>query len=94
MYPVNLVSLSTKAILLAFEAQTVMALRLMAISGLIPQKTGENNRMVAEKLPALSKANVAASKAIMAGKRPDQVISAALAPISRKVRANRKRLMK
>jgi hypothetical protein len=94
MYPVNLISLSTNAVLLAFEAQTVMALRLMAMAGLIPQKAGENTRMVSEKLSAMNKANAAASKAIMAGKSPDQVISAAMAPLSRKVRANRKRLMK
>lgn len=93
MYPVHLFVLTSNTILLALEAQTVITLRLMAMGGVIPQKAGENNRMIAEKLPALNKAHLAAGKAIMAGKRPDQVMSAALAPLSRKVRANRKRLM-
>ncbi|QFT58780.1 hypothetical protein FIU94_08075 [Sulfitobacter sp. THAF37] len=94
MYPLHWLTLSTNTVLLALEAQTVMTLRLMAIGGLIPQKSGENDRMVAEKLPALTKSGIAAGKAMMKGQRPDQVMSAALTPLRRRVRANRKRLMK
>ncbi|MGC1506109.1 MAG: antifreeze protein [Sulfitobacter sp.] len=76
------------------ESQTVMTLRLLAMSGAIPAKHGENERMVDEKAPAMAKAFAAASKAMMQGARPDQIMSAALAPVSKRVTSNRKRLMK
>ncbi len=94
MTPFTLMSLWANAAALLTESHTVISLRLMAISGLIPQSPGENERMVAEKLPALTKSHAAAGQALMAGQRFDQVMEAALAPLSSKVRANRKRLMK
>jgi hypothetical protein len=76
------------------ETQTVMALRLMGMSGITPHSPDENLRMVTEKGPALVKSYTEATKAAMQGKRPDQVMNAAMEPLSSKVRANRKRLMK
>jgi hypothetical protein len=48
--------------------------------------------MMAEKGPAMTKAYMAATEAMMKGQRPDQVMQAAMKPVSRKVRSNRKRL--
>ena len=78
----------------AMEAQAVIALRVLGMVGVLPAHRGENERMVAEKLPALIKANAAASQAIMTGKRPDQILSAWQSPLSRRMRANRRRLMR
>jgi len=94
MNPLSLLSLHSQIAALMLETQTVMALRIMGMSGTIPAQRGENARMVTEKGPALIKAYAAGAKAVMAGKQPDQIFSAAMAPLSRKVRANRKRLMK
>jgi hypothetical protein len=94
MNPYALFTLQTRFATLAFEAQTVMALRLMAMAGFLPARAGENDRMWSEKGPAMAKAMTAGATAALAGKRPDQIASAAMAPISRRVKANRRRLMK
>ncbi|MGC1497170.1 MAG: antifreeze protein [Sulfitobacter sp.] len=78
---------------LMLDTQTVMTLRLMGVSGAIPARRGEND-MVAEKAPAMVDAFTAGAKAAMAGNTPDQIMSAAIKPLSQKVRANRKRLTK
>ena len=78
----------------ALEAQSVIALRTLGIIGVLPAHHGENERMVAEKLPALIKANAAAGRAAMSGKRPDQILSAWQSPLSRRMRANRRRLLR
>ena len=94
MNPLAFFSLQTQVTELMVDTQTVMTLRLMGMSGAIPARHGENDRMVAEKGPAMADAYAAGAKAMMAGSTPDQVMSAAMAPLSKKVRANRKRLMK
>ncbi|MDF3414488.1 antifreeze protein [Sulfitobacter sp. M57] len=94
MFPSDLFSLQLKLTTLMAETQTVMALRLMGMSGAIPAKRGENQRMVDEKGPAMAKAFAAANKAMLEGRRPDQIMTAAIAPVSRRVTSNRKRLMK
>lgn len=94
MYPSELFSLQLKMTTLMAETQTVMALRLMAMSGAIPAKRGENERMFDEKAPAMAQAFAAATDAMMQGARPDQIMSAAIAPVSKRVTSNRKRLMK
>lgn len=94
MFPNDLFSLQLKMTILMVETQTVMALRLMGMSGAIPAKHGENERMVDEKGPAMAKAFAAGTKAMMQGKRPDQIMSAAMVPVSKRVTSNRKRLMK
>ena len=50
--------------------------------------------MMNEKGPAMFKAYQAATQAAIAGGRPDQILTAAMVPVSKKVRANRRRLMK
>jgi hypothetical protein len=94
MNPFAMLNLQAQMTALALDTQAVMALRLMAMSGAIPARRGENDRMVNEKAPAMADAYAAATKAVMAGKSPDMIISAAIAPLTKKVRANRKRLMK
>ncbi|MGJ8628095.1 MAG: antifreeze protein [Sulfitobacter sp.] len=94
MNPLALLSLQSQMTELMLNTQTVITLRLLGMSGAIPAPRGENDRMVTEKAPAMVKAYAAGAKAVMSGSTPDQIISAAMAPLSQKVRANRKRLMK
>ena len=94
MNPFAMLNLQTQMTELMLDTQTVMTLRLMGMSGAIPARRGENNRMVAEKAPAMADAYAAGAKAAMAGNTPDQIMSAVMAPLGKKVRANRKRLMK
>lgn len=74
------------------EAQTVIALRLAGLAGLWPVRRSEGLRMWTEKPGAFFEAGGAAARALMAGKRPDQVAEAALRPLRHKVRANSRRL--
>ncbi|MGB3243564.1 MAG: antifreeze protein [Sulfitobacter sp.] len=94
MTPLNLLSLNMQMTTMLVEAQSVVTLRMLGMGGAIPAPAGENERMIKEKPVAMVDAFSAAAKAVMAGKRPDQIMSAAIAPMGRKVRANRKRLMK
>jgi len=94
MTPFTFFALQSQFAALAVETQIVMSLRLMAMAGALPARPGENNRMISEKGPAMTKAFSAATQAAMSGKSPEQIFSASLAPLSRKVRQNRKRLMK
>ena len=94
MNPFAIFAMQSQLASLAFETQIVMSLRILAMAGALPARPGENNRMVAEKGPAMVKAFTAGTQAMMLGKRPDQIMDASLAPLARKVRQNRKRLMK
>jgi hypothetical protein len=94
MFPNELFSFHLNMTTLMVDTQTVMALRIMGMSGAIPARHGENDRMIQEKGPAMAKAYAAATEAMLAGGRPDQIMSAAMEPVSKRVRSNRKRLMK
>ena len=94
MNPFALFAIQSQLASLAVETQIVMSLRILAMAGALPARPGENNRMVAEKGPAMAKAFHAGTQAAMSGKTPDQIMNASLAPLARKVRQNRKRLMK
>ncbi len=94
MNPYAMLNLQAQMTSLMLDTQTVMALRLMGMSGAIPAEHDENDRMLAEKAPAMADAYAAGAKAAMAGSTPDQIMSAAIEPLSQKVRANRDRLMK
>jgi hypothetical protein len=74
------------------ETQMVMAYRVMGMAGLWAVAPGENQRMVAEKGPAFAAAALAASRAAMAGRRPDQIMNAWVRPLRRKTRSNARRL--
>lgn len=92
MSPQSLFALQLKFGTLMMETQTVMTLRMLAMAGIIPARPGENARMVNEKGPAMIKAYAAATDAIMKGQRPEQIMNAAMTPVSQRVHSNRKRL--
>lgn len=94
MTPVQYFTLQNRMTRLWAETNTVMTLRIMGMTGVVPSRWDENERMVSEKLPAMLRSAEAVQRAVMKGKRVDQIMTAAIAPLSRKVRANRKRLMK
>ena len=76
------------------EAQTVIALRVLGMTGVLPASPRENHTMLAEKGPAFLESAMAAGAAAMAGKTPDQIAQAAIKPIARRTGANVKRLTK
>lgn len=76
------------------EAQTTITLRLLGMAGLWPVSRTEGQRMLTEKPGAFVESAGAAITAAMTGKRPDQVMAAALKPIRKKTRANSRRLSK
>jgi hypothetical protein len=76
------------------EAQVVLSLRLLGLSGFWTLAPGENNRMLQEKQTSYTKAAMDAFVALWSGARPDQVYSAALEPIGKTITANAKRLQR
>ncbi|VVT21872.1 antifreeze protein [Hoeflea sp. EC-HK425] len=78
--------------MLALEAQAVVGMRMLGMSGAWPVGKNENRKMLSEKPPAFSKAATAAARKAASGARPDQVLSAAVKPLAQTARANRKRL--
>lgn len=77
---------------LAFEAQSVINMRMLGMAGLWPVGKAENQKMLSEKPVAFAKASQAAAKMAASGGRPDEILAAAIAPLTRTARANRKRL--
>jgi hypothetical protein len=76
------------------ETSMVIGMRMMGMAGLWAVRPDEGLKMVTEKAPAFSDAALAGASAAWAGKRPDQIAAATLAPLARKARANRRRLGK
>ncbi|MGJ8609914.1 MAG: antifreeze protein [Octadecabacter sp.] len=76
------------------ESQAVIGMRLMGMAGVWSVTAGENDRMISEKMDAMTKGMTAAGAAAMRGKSPDQITAAAIKPIRQKTRANHKRLAK
>jgi len=76
----------------AFEAQTVIALRMvrLAAGGALAQR--EAGRMVAEKAEALAKAQLAAAAALAGGRGPGRAGARAFGIYKRAVSKNRRRL--
>lgn len=94
MSPFNFLAAQTRFATFVIETQTVMALRLMGLSGALPARPGETERMFSEKPMAFFDAQTAGLKAMISGKSPDQIFDAAMKPLSRKVSANRRRLLR
>ena len=85
-------SLSLQAAQLGFEAQGVMALRLMRLATPGTRGEAEARRMVTEKVAALAQApTVAAATAVRGGNGP-QVAAKVLGVYKKRVRANKRRL--
>ncbi len=76
------------------EAQSVIAMRVMGWSGLWSVTSTENDRMLSEKTEAMTRSIQNATLAAMTGKRPDEIVNAAVKPLRQKTRANAKRLGK
>ena len=85
-------TLAFKAAQLGFEAQNVVALRLMrlAAGGTIGQI--EAKRMVREKCSALAEAQRIATSGAVARRPPDVVAGKILRTYKKRVRANKRRL--
>jgi len=74
------------------EAQMVVALRLAGMAGVWPVGMDEAHRMVSEKGPALMGAATDAHSAALAGQRLDEIVIAAITPLTGAARDNRVRL--
>ena len=77
---------------LSFDAQSVIALRMMRLASGGAKTKAEMNRMVIEKTAAIAEAQVAATSAIMAGRKDHVVASKALNVFKKRVKANKRRL--
>ncbi len=80
--------------MLTAEAQAVIAMRLWGMGGLWSVTKSENARMVDEKRDAITRSMIDAGVAAATGKRPDQIMAAAVKPLRQKTRSNSKRLAK
>ena len=90
--PLDLWQLNMEVGLMLAEAQAVIAMRLMGMNGLWSVTNSENGLMVSEKAEALTRSAFDAGQAMMTGKRPDEILSAAVKPLRAKTQANAKRL--
>lgn len=90
--PADLAALGMRTWGLWSEAMMVVSMRSLGMMGLWPVRPDEAMRMFLEKPPAFSDAALAAASAAWRGKRPDQIAVATMAPLTRKARANRRRL--
>ena len=86
------IRLSIQTGLMIYEAQVVIALRMMGMTGLLRGRPGENRRMVAEKSAAAAKSASAATRAAMGGAGPVAVAMAAVKPVRARTRSNARRL--
>jgi hypothetical protein len=85
------VVLSMRAVQLSWEAQNVIALRMLRLASGDVRGQAELNRMVVEKITAVE-AQVAAGAAMMTGRKDHVIAGNALAVYKNRVRANRRRL--
>lgn len=95
MHPLSHIHLSNiiaPSLQLCAEAQMVVAMRLAGMAGLWPVDRDETHRMIAEKGPALMGAASDAQTAALAGQRLDEILLAAITPLTGAARANRLRL--
>ena len=74
------------------EAQTVIALRMMGMSGLWKLGDGETTLMFTEKQQAFTQSAFDGALAAMRGQPPERILAAAVRPLGRKTSANAKRL--
>lgn len=77
---------------LFWDAQTVIALRLMRLGLGGAKAQSEAQRMVTEKFAALMEAQVGAAKAVMTGQSSARAAKKVLGVYRKRVRRNRRRL--
>lgn len=87
-------ALSMRNAWLAWEAQGVVALRLMRLGLGGAKAQSEAGRMVTEKFAALTEAQAAAAAGAMRGQRGHRVANRVLSVYRKRVRRNRCRLAK
>ena len=92
--PFELAWTGVRVATLMVEAQVVITYRIMGMAGIWAVSETEKRRMVTEKAPAFLESGFAATFAMMRAQSPVDVIDAALDPLTRKTRSNRKRLAK
>jgi hypothetical protein len=85
-------ALSMQTAKLSWEAQAVMALRVMRMTARPAHGQTEARRMATEKVAALGEAQGAASAAVIRGGKSHRVAKKVLGVYKKRVRANRRRL--
>jgi hypothetical protein len=85
-------ALSSQAALLNFEAQSVMALRMMRLAAGGARGRSEAQRMVSEKFAALTEAQAAATAAAFTGDDGHRAAKKVMDIYQKRVRGNRRRL--
>jgi hypothetical protein len=85
-------ALSMQAARLGWEAQSVIALRLMRLAAQGPGSQTEVRRMVTEKVAALFEVQAAVATATIKGGKGHRVAQKVLGVYKKRVRANRRRL--
>jgi hypothetical protein len=80
------------AAVLGFQAQSVIAMRLLKIAAGGPAADAECKRMVREKFDAAAAAQAAALGALAGGASVDVAARLAMVPVRRRVNANHRRL--
>ncbi|MEM9349389.1 MAG: antifreeze protein [Pseudomonadota bacterium] len=76
------------------ETQMVVAYRVLGMVGIWSVTEAEKRRMIEEKTPAFVESATAASIAILRARNPADIMEAAMQPIERKAKSNRRRLAK
>ena len=87
-------ALSLQTARLGWEAQNVIALRLMRMAVQPTRSQTEARLMVTEKVAALGEAQAAAATAVIKGGKSHRVAKEVLGVYKKRVRANRRRLTK
>lgn len=77
---------------LGWQAQAVIALRTLAMLGVLPRRAGEDRRMVEEKVRAFGLSALAAGAAAAKGGDAHAVARAAIRPLAKRTRSNVRRL--
>ncbi len=90
--PFDLSNIVLPSLDLLFESQMVMSMRMAGMMGLWPVGMDEPHRMIAEKGPALMGAATDAQAAAWAGQPFDEIMIAAITPLTGTARDNRMRL--
>ena len=86
-------ALSAQAVRMCWDAQAVILLRSLRIAKGARAKA-ETQRMISEKIAALTEAQLAATAATLKGSKKHRVAKKALAVYAKRVRRNRRRLSK
>jgi hypothetical protein len=92
--PIDAVRLAIQTSMMIAEANMVITMRLMGMSGMWRVTPAENDRMVKEKTDAVFASGRAMGRAIIAGKSPTKVALAAVEPVRSRTNANVTRLAK